>query len=218
MTHSASRNPASNGLRIGIVGGSIAGCSAAIVLARAGHEVTVFERSPKELEGRGAGIATSPAILQSLMDQDILDHDLPHFHVEELPHVGQSPADERYGHTAGVFPILLECMNWGDLQRNLRKRVPDARYLKGHKVTAIYNNDDQTSAIELSDGRTFTFDLVVCADGYRSLGRRILFPEVDLEYRGYVLWRGVLEEGNLTDDGTRDPWLRVRCLWNRNRP
>ncbi|MGB3713587.1 MAG: NAD(P)-binding protein [Candidatus Promineifilaceae bacterium] len=30
-------------LNIGIVGGTIAGCSAAIVMARAGHRVSVFE-------------------------------------------------------------------------------------------------------------------------------------------------------------------------------
>jgi len=41
------------------------------------------------------------------------------------------------------------------------------------------------------------FDLVVFADGYNSLGRRILFPEKKLKYRGYVLWRGLLPESEI---------------------
>ncbi len=50
-------------LKIGIVGGSIAGCSAAILLARAGYHITVFERSMGALVGRGGGIGTtSPAL------------------------------------------------------------------------------------------------------------------------------------------------------------
>ena len=47
-----------NSLRIGVVGGSISGCAAAIEMSRAGYEVTVFERSAKALKGRGAGIGT----------------------------------------------------------------------------------------------------------------------------------------------------------------
>ena len=73
-------------MRIGIIGGSIAGCSAAIALSRAGHEVVVFERSASELKGRGAGIATSSNVLQSLKDDNFLDADIPSFHVEALHH------------------------------------------------------------------------------------------------------------------------------------
>jgi NADPH-dependent glutamate synthase beta subunit-like oxidoreductase len=50
-------NPARR-LRVGIVGGSIAGCAAAVALMRAGNSVTLFERSPDTLVGRGAGIGT----------------------------------------------------------------------------------------------------------------------------------------------------------------
>ena len=65
-THSMSpNNNLTKTLSIGIVGGSIAGCAAAIELTRAGHEVAVFERSTGELKGRGAGIATAISMLQS---------------------------------------------------------------------------------------------------------------------------------------------------------
>jgi 2-polyprenyl-6-methoxyphenol hydroxylase-like FAD-dependent oxidoreductase len=40
---------------------------------------------------------------------------------------------------------------------------------------------------------------VVFADGYQSLGRRILFPDIGLRYRGYQLWRGLVPESALVD-------------------
>lgn len=46
-----------DGSRIGIVGGSISGCGAAIALGRLGCDVTVFERSSGALRNRGSGIA-----------------------------------------------------------------------------------------------------------------------------------------------------------------
>ena len=52
-------------------------------------------------------------------------------------------------------------------------------------------------AIVLADGSERAFDLVVAADGYRSLGRRLLFPGRSIEYAGYVAWRGLLDESAL---------------------
>jgi 2-polyprenyl-6-methoxyphenol hydroxylase-like FAD-dependent oxidoreductase len=118
-------------LSIGIVGGSIAGCAAAIELTWAGHDVAVFERSTGELKGRGAGIGTPISMLQSLIERDLIDADIPSFPVAAMPFVGRTTADDRLGHTAWVWPISLAAMNWGDLWRTLRRRVPDTIYHQG---------------------------------------------------------------------------------------
>ncbi len=44
------------------------------------------------------------------------------------------------------------------------------------------------------------FDLVVCADGYRSLGRGLIDPGAAPVYRGMVLWRGLLPERDIRVD------------------
>jgi len=44
------------------------------------------------------------------------------------------------------------------------------------------------------------FDLVVCADGYRSMGRRLIDPDATPRYRGMVLWRGLLHESDIGVD------------------
>ena len=195
-------------LSIGIVGGSIAGCAAAVALMRAGHRVTVFERSPGALVGRGAGIGAQQSVLRSLVERDLIDADMPRFHAESFPHVGTTTACERLGHTAWNVPITMELLNWGDLYSNLRKRVPEGVYHGGHEVVDARMADEETVVVHLADGREEAFDLVVFADGYRSVGRQLLFPEAELQYRGYVLWRGILEERDLENGDPLEGTMR----------
>jgi 2-polyprenyl-6-methoxyphenol hydroxylase-like FAD-dependent oxidoreductase len=188
-----------NSLRIGIVGGSISGCAAAIEMSRAGHAVTIFERSSKALKGRGAGIGTPVSMLHSLIERDLLDTGFPYFTSSEMPFIGRTGIDDRLGHTAWVMPISLALLNWSDLYHNLRRRVPDSVYHAGCTVTDVKMVNKKLATLRLEDGREFEFDLVVFADGYRSMGRRLICPQTTLQYRDYVLWRGVLEEKHLPD-------------------
>lgn len=197
----------SEGLRVGIIGGSISGCAAAIELARAGHRVTVFERSTGELTGRGAGIATPRGIMTSLAGRDLIDASMPYFPVETITYVGLSDRDPRLGHTAWHAPLEIAVLNWGDLYRNLRRRVPDQVYQQGREVTDARMAGDDTAVLRFADGSEVELDLVVFADGYRSLGRQLLFPEAEVQYRGYVLWRGVLEESRLDDSAPMEKRL-----------
>ncbi|WP_157224458.1 FAD-dependent monooxygenase [Rhizobium mesoamericanum] len=53
-------------LKIGIVGGSLAGLFSAIILHGDGHDVTVFERSAHGLAGRGAGLVGQSDLFRML--------------------------------------------------------------------------------------------------------------------------------------------------------
>jgi 2-polyprenyl-6-methoxyphenol hydroxylase-like FAD-dependent oxidoreductase len=64
-------------MRAGIIGGSIAGCATATLLHRAGHDVTVFERSESDLVSRGAGIVAATAAWQDMMAHGLIDGSLP---------------------------------------------------------------------------------------------------------------------------------------------
>lgn len=54
-------------MRVGIIGGSIAGCAAAVLPHRAGHDITVFERS-------ASGSATDAANPCTLTGSTLADH------------------------------------------------------------------------------------------------------------------------------------------------
>ena len=187
-------------MRIGIVGGSIAGCTAAIELGRAGHDVVVFERSGGNLEGRGAGIGTPVGTLDMLIGRELVGPEMPRFVVTDHPFVGRTTQDEPLGHTALTLPLQMALCNWGDLFRQLRQRVQDDSYRPALEVCG-FAHDTGSARIQLrfEADPPESFDLVVFADGYRSLGRSILMPGLSPSYRGYVLWRGVLDEAHLSD-------------------
>lgn len=187
------------GLKVGIVGGSIAGCTAAIELLRVGCEVTLFERTGDELKDRGAGIGIPSAVLETLIERDLVDADTSYFAGRGFTRLWRTPEQHRYGYLAWDQPADLALLNWGVLYRNLRKRVPDTVYEAQHRVVNLKAEPQNHVGVELADGTIRRFDLVVCADGYTSLGRRMLFPEAAIEYAGYVLWRGLLNERDLRE-------------------
>jgi 2-polyprenyl-6-methoxyphenol hydroxylase-like FAD-dependent oxidoreductase len=180
-------------MRVGIVGGSIAGCSAAIELSRAGHQVTVIERSRGGLNGRGAGIGTPIETFQTLVSRDLIGETIPRTVVSDLRLVGRRGVNDRYGHLALTLPLSMALLNWGDLWSELRARVPSSAYVEGQTITGA-SQVGREVVVSAADGWSATYDLVLFADGYRSLGRRLLFPDTEMSYRGYVLWRGVLKE------------------------
>lgn len=185
-------------MKVGIVGGSIAGCTAAVELVRADHDVTVLERSRGGLTGRGAGIGTPVETIETLVSRDLIDADMPRSVVSEHPLASRKDTNDRYGHRALILPLNMALLNWGDLWRQLRSRVPDSAYAEGIEVASCRSDGDQV-VLTGTDGWSGTYDLVLFADGYQSIGRRALFPDLHPEYRGYVLWRGVLDESRLSD-------------------
>jgi len=64
--------------------------------------------------------------------------------------------------------------------------------------------------LRLADGRRIEGDLLVCADGLGSTARSLLLPGIEPEYAGYVAWRAVTPESELsagTLDALRDAML-----------
>src|SRR5262245_65074617 len=92
--HQAPSPGTAAGLNVAIVGGSLAGCAAAIALRRAGCAVTVYERSRGKLEDRGAGIGMPLALLHTLIERDFVDAGMAHFHITKAPFVLRADAEE----------------------------------------------------------------------------------------------------------------------------
>jgi 2-polyprenyl-6-methoxyphenol hydroxylase-like FAD-dependent oxidoreductase len=186
-------------VRVGIIGGSIAGCATAALLHRAGHDVIVFERSESGLVSRGAGIATPTAVWQDMMARGLIDATLPACRADYTRFVtrGSGTGHQRWlGDIQGSNLMLL---NWAHLCKCLRRGVPDELYRGASTVELIETRPDGTT-LHLRPGGSVDFDLVVCADGYRSMGRRLIDPGATPRYRGMVLWRGLLPESDIRVD------------------
>jgi 2-polyprenyl-6-methoxyphenol hydroxylase-like FAD-dependent oxidoreductase len=185
-------------MRVGIIGGSIAGCATAALLHRAGHDVIVFERSESDLVSRGAGILTATAAWQDMMAHGLIDETLPACRAGYSRFVTRAPGTGR-PRWLGDVQMSFTLVNWAYLYQRLRRRVPDDLYRSDAAVERIEATPHGTT-LHLLAGGSLDFDLVVCADGYRSLGRALIDPGAAPVYRGMVLWRGLLPERDIRVD------------------
>jgi 2-polyprenyl-6-methoxyphenol hydroxylase-like FAD-dependent oxidoreductase len=179
-------------MRVGVIGGSIAGCATAALLHRAGHDVIVFERSESDLVSRGAGIVTLTAAWQDVMACGLIDATLPACRAAYFRFVtrGSGTGRQRW---LGDVQMSFTLLNWAHLYQCLRRCVPDDLYRCASTVELVEARPQGTT-LHLRPGGSLDFDLVVCADGYRSMGRRLIDPDATPRYRGMVLWRGLVHE------------------------
>jgi 2-polyprenyl-6-methoxyphenol hydroxylase-like FAD-dependent oxidoreductase len=187
------------GARIAVVGGSIAGCAAAVALRRAGCDVTVYERSSGELKDRGAGIGIPGPLGAELVAAGYLDAAMPVCPTTDRIWMVRDGAD-RDGRVIWRQPCPVAVNNWGVLWRTLRAGVPDEVYRPGAVIEAVETDSDD-ARLRFGDGSEERFDLVVGADGYRSVVRGLVAPRPRPSYAGYLAWRGNTEEGRLSDLG-----------------
>lgn len=185
-------------MRVGVIGGSIAGCAAAALLHRSGHDVIVFERSESDLVSRGAGIVTATAAWQDMAVRRLIDGSLPACRADYSRFVTRAPGT-RQQRWLGDVQMSFTLLNWAHLYQRLRRRVPDDLYRSDAAVGRVEVTPHGTT-LHLVQGGSLDFDLVVCADGYRSLGRGLVDPGGAPVYRGMVLWRGLLPESDIRVD------------------
>ncbi len=169
-----------------IVGGSMSGLLAGIMLARRGWHVDIFERVESELAGRGAGIVAQPELIARLDALGLDTRDL-----------GVAMSTRKILDQAGAVTTTLECPQvltaWERVYRVLRDGFPAQFYHRGRAVKAFTQDADRVTA-HLADGDALEADLLVGADGLRSTVRAQCLPDVAPLYAGYVAWRALLPE------------------------
>lgn len=197
------------GLRIGVVGGSIAGCAMAIAASRAGADVTVYERSDGELQDRGLGIVIPPALHRELVEAGYLDAAMDTAPVGTRVWITRPPGG-RSGREFGRQASAVVPCNWGMLWGSLRSRTGDVRYHRGLPVTSVGREPSGRGVIRTAAGAE-TYDIVAGADGHRSLTRNLLAPGLRPTPAGYVVWRGTVP---LSELAAHDEQLELlRSAW-----
>jgi 2,6-dihydroxypyridine 3-monooxygenase len=179
--------------KVAVVGGSMIGLTAGLVLRDLGCEVDVYERSRVPLEGRGVGIVLHPQTVRYLLDNRLLD----------LSAVSTSAAYHRYladdGSVLSEDPRRHHFTGYNTLYGTLLRAFGRERYHLASEATGIRQSDADVE-IEFASGERVTADLLVGADGVSSFVRREMVPDVQPRYGGYVAWRGVVDEGDLTSE------------------
>ena len=174
------------GLRIGICGGGVGGLTAAIALARGGHEVTVHEQA-RAFARIGADVNLTPNAVRAL-DRLGLGEVLretaarPAFRISRTWDTGEETSRLPMGDAAAAsYGAPQLTIHRGDLLRALEARVPEASIRLGHKVTAVAGG-----TVTFADGSSDSLDVVIGADGIHSAVRARL---------GRLPWAGSLRGG-----------------------
>lgn len=191
-----------------ISGGSVAGLTAAALLGRAGHAVTLVERStgPRQggvavdVRGTALDVARSLGVYEHLIANRVTYEDrfvfvdrngTPHAVVEPNADVYDSPGDIEISRDR-VVGILADA-------------VPDGvTKLHGYWIGDLQDEGSHvTVGIQGPDPRRERFDLVIGADGLHSNVRRLAFGAEERFARHLGLYVGVIRSCS-TDLGVSD--------------
>lgn len=182
--------------RVVVVGGSLGGLTAALLLRDAGCDVTVHERSRSALDSRGAGIVSHELTLRYLVTEELVD-------VEQ---VSTSTDWWRYVDAAGRTEVEEVCRyrftSWNAIHKTLLGHFDQDRYHLGSEMVGFVDRGDEVE-VRFGDRPPERCDLLVCADGISSTARTALYPGLDPTYAGYVGWRGTVAEADLEPSSAR---------------
>lgn len=177
--------------RVLIAGGSIGGLTTAVLLRDLGYDVQVFERASVALQERGTGIVVLP-ITERYFTEGNLGHD---------NRVSLELSDwtylDRSGAVISADPDHFRFSGWSTVYRALHDAFDPDRYHLNSEMVGFDQRPDGVS-LHLADGRRIEGDLLICADGLSSTARGILLPEVAPTYAGYVAWRAITPEQDLS--------------------
>lgn len=182
-------------LRVIVVGGGIGGMAAAIALHRGGHDVEVWERAA-DIGEVGSGLTLWPNGLRALdaigvgaqvRSRAMADTEggIRDRSGRWLTRTDTGKLADRYG------PVVA--VHRADLFDILRTALGDDRLRLGRAVTGvdIENRWSAGDAVRvLHSGGAETADLVIGADGLRSVVRTVVCPHArPPRYAGYTAWR-----------------------------
>jgi 2-polyprenyl-6-methoxyphenol hydroxylase-like FAD-dependent oxidoreductase len=170
-----------------VIGASMAGLFATALLRKAGWSVDLYERSDVELFGRGAGITVQPELHHALAASGA---DVSRLGVEITERIAIDVHDRVI--ESLTYPQIVT--SWDKLHHLMRARIPSENHHLGCNLESVEQTSSGVTAY-FTNGRIEKADLLVAADGYRSVVREMYMREIQPIYAGYVIWRGVADEG-----------------------
>ena len=159
-----------HGTRVAIAGGSLGGLTAGLLLRDLGLHVTIYERSPAELQQRGAGIGFLPTSYRYLVERAGRSLDRISLVTSRIRYLA------RTGAVTHDLQHAYRFSSWNTVYRELLACFGRVRYRLGQEVSSFGEDADHVS-VTLATGQTDVVDLLVCADGVTSRSRRQLLPD-----------------------------------------
>src|SRR5215469_13623202 len=189
--------------RIAIVGGGLAGLAAANALRTVGLAPHVFEAAPA-LGEIGAAVNASPQAVKALRAAGVGDeiaavgYMSPGIYTrnmqtgEYLEFNDRKKAAARYGAPYYSF-------HRADLLDALASGLDHSAIHLGHRLTGLEERDDRT-LLAFANGARIETEIVIGADGVRSVVRQALYGGDNPSYTGQMVWRALLNGGDIPQE------------------
>ena len=173
-----------------IIGGSMAGLFAATALSKKGWDISVHEKVPVPLSGRGAGIATYDELADLV------------YKATNNNNVLGTTAKSRVsldinGNIINSYDYPQVYTSWQYLFSILREQISNDDYFMGDDCIKIEQNEEKAMAF-FENGKKKETDLIIVANGIKSELRTYVDNKAYPQYAGYVGWRGVVNEEEIS--------------------
>lgn len=197
-------------MRILIIGAGISGLAAALGIVNSGHTVSVCEQSPEPratggavtLWNGGVGILRWFGVDLAGVGARIDQLETRSETGEKLYTIDVAHASRRLGHMSLTCPRRL-------LQQRITEALPAGTVHYGHRLAAFTHSGSGVRAT-FEDGTVAEADMLIGADGHRSVVRTSLWGHHPPRLAGWATWQGLSAQRHLLPDPNRGLMINGR--------
>jgi salicylate hydroxylase len=190
----------SSSCKIAIVGGGLAGLAAAQALKTFGTKAEVFETAPA-LGEIGAAVNVSPQAVKALQAIGVGDkvaavaNSSPGIYTRNMQTGEFLELNDRHK-AAAHYGAPYYTFHRADLLDALANGLDHSAIHLGHRLTGIEERSDRI-LLAFANGTEVEAEIVIAADGVRSVIRQALYGDDNPTYTGQMVWRALLNGGDV---------------------
>lgn len=183
-----------------VVGGGIGGVAMALALGRQGRRVQLLEQS-QEIAPIGYGVQIGPNVLPMLERLGVgdavraaayLPPEIELYDAYTAQRIGHIPVRNAAFDASFRHPyIAIHRVDLHEILLAACRENPSIQMVEACSVTGFRQGADRVE-VEAADGRVFTGEALIAADGLRSKIRAQLFPQDQPRDTGYVAYRSII--------------------------
>ena len=190
----------SSSCKIAIVGGGLAGLAAAHALQTFGMKAEVFETAPA-LGEIGAAVNVSPQAVKALQAIGVGDqvaavgNTSPGIYTRNMQTGEFLELNDRHK-AAARYGAPYYTFHRADLLDALASGLDHSSIHLDHRLTGIAERSDRI-LLAFANGTEVEAEIVIGADGVRSVIRQALYGDDNPTYTGQMVWRALLNGGDV---------------------
>ena len=182
-----------------IIGGGVAGLTAAIALQSINREFVLVEQR-QVLHGIGAGFGLAANAMQALdllgLKEEIekIGYYLDNYHI--LSEKGDILFKPDTNRISSRYNQKNFAIHRADLHQHLLSKIPTEKILLGKRAIKL-EQESNLVRVFFEDGTVHTAKYLLIADGVKSLLRQQLVPSSTPRFAGYTCWRATIDNSNI---------------------